>query len=62
MPSYGEVSGIGTAFERMSRRVTRKNPLAGGEVELERYFDDLRAGTDHTTSAPPNGSDAECQE
>jgi len=41
LQSYGEVSGIGTAFERMSRRVTRKNPLAGGEVELERHFDEL---------------------
>ena len=43
LPSYGEVSGIGTAFERMSRRVTRTNPLAGGEVELERHFNDLRS-------------------
>lgn len=43
LPSYGEVSGIGAAFERMSRRVTRKNPLAGGEVELERHFDALRS-------------------
>lgn len=43
LPSYGEVSGIGSALERMSRRVTRSNPLAGGEVELERHYDDLRA-------------------
>lgn len=43
LPSYGEVSGIGSALERMSRRVTRTNPLAGGEVELERHYDDLRA-------------------
>ena len=43
LTSYGEVSGIGRAFERMSRRVTRANPLAGGEVELERHFDDLRS-------------------
>ena len=43
LPSYGEVSGIGRALERMSRRVTRSNPLAGGEVELERHFDALRA-------------------
>jgi acyl carrier protein phosphodiesterase len=43
LPSYGEVSGIGAAFERMSRRVKRTNPLAGGEVELERHFDDLRS-------------------
>ena len=43
LPSYGEVSGIGRALERMSRRVTRSNPLAGGEGELERHFDDLRS-------------------
>lgn len=43
LPSYGEVSGIGRALERMSRRVTRSNPLAGGEIELERQFDDLRS-------------------
>lgn len=43
LPSYGEVSGIGSALERMSRRVTRSNPLAGGEVELERHYGDLRA-------------------
>jgi len=40
---YGEVSGIGMALERMSRRVKRSNPLAGGELELERHFDDLRS-------------------
>lgn len=43
LPSYGEVNGIGRALERMSRRVLRPNPLAGGEVELERHFDDLRS-------------------
>ena len=43
LPSYGEVSGIGKALERMSRRVTRANPLAGGEVELLRHYVDLRA-------------------
>jgi acyl carrier protein phosphodiesterase len=47
LPSYGEVSGIGSALERMSRRVTRSNPLAGGEAELERHYerlqDDFRA-------------------
>ncbi len=42
LPSYGEVSGIGSALERMSRRVVRKNPLAGGEAELERNYDGLR--------------------
>lgn len=43
LPSYGEVSGIGKALERMSRRVIRTNPLAGGETELIRHFDDLRS-------------------
>ena len=43
LPSYGEVSGIGIALERMSRRLTRSNPLAGGEVELGLHYDDLLA-------------------
>jgi len=43
LPSYGEVNGIGRALERMSRRVKRANPLTGGEVELERNYDGLRA-------------------
>jgi acyl carrier protein phosphodiesterase len=43
LPSYGEVSGIGKALERMSRRVTRANPLAGGEEELLRHYHGLRA-------------------
>jgi acyl carrier protein phosphodiesterase len=43
LPSYGEVSGIGKALERMSRRVKRANPLAGGEAELLRHYIDLRA-------------------
>ena len=42
LPSYGKVSGIGRALERMSRRVTRANPLAGGEAELLRHYQDLR--------------------
>lgn len=42
LPSYGEVSGIGSALERMSRRVARENPLAGGESELRRNYDGLR--------------------
>ena len=42
LPSYGEASGIGSALERMSRRVSRTNPLAGGEAELLRHHDDLR--------------------
>lgn len=43
LPSYGQLSGIGTALERMSRRVTRTNPLAGGEAELLRHYADLQA-------------------
>ncbi|MDA8428569.1 MAG: ACP phosphodiesterase [Geobacteraceae bacterium] len=43
LPSYGRVDGIATALERMSRRVTRANPLAGGEAELLRHYDALQA-------------------
>ena len=43
LPSYGTINGIGTALKRMSRRVTRSNPLAGGEAELRRHYDELRA-------------------
>ncbi len=43
LPSYREVSGIGSALERMSRRVVRTNPLAGGEAELIRHYEALRA-------------------
>ena len=42
IPSYGTVTGIGSALERMSRRVVRENPLAGAETELVRHFDGLR--------------------
>jgi acyl carrier protein phosphodiesterase len=38
LPSYGEVSGIGAALCRMSRRIRRNNPLAGGERELTRLY------------------------
>ena len=43
LPSYGEVGGIGSALARMSRRLTRHNPLAGGETELVRNYEQLRA-------------------
>jgi len=43
LPSYGEVNGIARALERMSRRVVRSNPLAGGEAELELHFEELRS-------------------
>jgi acyl carrier protein phosphodiesterase len=42
LPSYREVSGIGHALERMSRRVRRPNPLASGVVELEKNYAGLR--------------------
>jgi len=42
LPSYCEVAGIGVALERMSRRVKRDNPLAGGERELIRNYGELR--------------------
>lgn len=41
LPSYGEVKGISHALERMSRRIVRPNPLAGGEVELVRHYNGL---------------------
>lgn len=37
LPSYATIEGIGSALERMSRRVSRTNPLAGGEGELRRH-------------------------
>jgi acyl carrier protein phosphodiesterase len=43
LPSYGEVGGIGSALERMSHRVVRANPLAGGEGELRRHYADLQS-------------------
>ena len=43
LPSYGKVDGIGRALERMARRLKRVNPLAGGEAELLRHYDDLEA-------------------
>lgn len=42
LPSYLEITGIGRALERMSRRVRRPNPLAGAETELVRLYSGLR--------------------
>lgn len=42
LPSYGTVSGIARALERMSRRVVRENPLAGAECQLELNYEGLR--------------------
>lgn len=43
LPSYGTVAGIGQALARMSRRIARTNPLAGGEGELRRHYAALKA-------------------
>jgi acyl carrier protein phosphodiesterase len=42
LPSYGTVAGIGSALDRLSRRLSRPNPLAGGEGELSRLHHPLR--------------------
>jgi len=43
LPSYNTVDGIGRALARLSRRIGRQNPLAGGELELSRLHDELHA-------------------
>lgn len=43
LPSYATISGIGIALERMSRRLTRTNPLSGGEDQLLQHYNGLRA-------------------
>ena len=42
LSSYREVNGIGHALERMSQRVRRPNPLAGGWEELVGNYEGLR--------------------
>ncbi|CAH2030263.1 acyl carrier protein phosphodiesterase [Trichlorobacter ammonificans] len=37
LPSYGTIEGIGGALARMSARLSRPNPLKGGERELRRH-------------------------
>lgn len=37
LPSYATIDGIGSALARLSRRVSRANPLCGGEAELRRH-------------------------
>lgn len=48
--SYARIDGIAEVLARMSRRVRRPNPLAGGEVELladvEAYAADFQAWLD----------------
>lgn len=51
LPSYCEVAGIGLALERMSRRIKRDNPLAGGEWELMQSYEELRE--DFSCFMPP---------
>lgn len=41
LPSYCEVKGIGRALERMAARISRSNPLSGGEAELTRNYEGL---------------------
>ena len=43
LPSYRTVPGIGAALSRMSRHVSRNNPLAEGTTELERQYEQLKA-------------------
>jgi len=40
--SYREEETIGRVFERMARRLSRPNPLAGGAAELKHHYDDLQ--------------------
>jgi len=42
LPSYSSIDGIGSALTRMSRRVTRPNPLSGGEAELISHYGELK--------------------
>jgi acyl carrier protein phosphodiesterase len=42
LPSYRDPEGIARALERMSRRVKRANPLAGGGAELGLHYEELR--------------------
>lgn len=42
IPSYRTSEGVGLALERMSRRVRRANPLAGGVAELNLHGEGLR--------------------
>jgi acyl carrier protein phosphodiesterase len=41
LPSYREAEGVGRALSRMSKRVKRENPLAGGGGELIKHYEAL---------------------
>lgn len=43
LPSYATVEGIGQALSRMSRRISRPNPLQGCEAELSRHHQALQS-------------------
>lgn len=43
IPAYLTIDGIGGALERMSRRIGRPNPLAGGAAALAACYPELRA-------------------
>jgi acyl carrier protein phosphodiesterase len=43
LPSYQTIAGIEIALGRLSRRISRENPLADGATELRRHHDGLRA-------------------
>jgi len=43
LPSYGTVEGIGSALSRLSRRISRPNPLSGSEQELSSHHDGLQS-------------------
>jgi len=49
LPSYATIDGIGKAFSRMSRRVSRPNPLQGCEAELSRHHQALQSDFYHFT-------------
>ena len=41
MEKYRSISGLSIVFEGISRRVRRKNPLAGSERELVAHYDEM---------------------
>jgi len=41
LPSYVSVEGIAAALGRMSRRISRPNPLSGGAAELVRHLEEF---------------------
>ena len=43
LPSYGTVEGVGSALGRLSRRISRPNPLSGSEQELLSHHDGLQS-------------------